>query len=432
MNTRRILSGLIVLVFLTPMVVTAQSGGFSYEKAALQVTVSGPEPARTELAKILNLRLVDTYSLTSSSTCERRLTVSFDAANKEPSYNRNDKTHNCMWRVSLEFRQGETLLNKSIQEDKFGVFQGSDAVKEQAIRMCLESMAAGIGTLCSKYFPTLGTIRDIDEGILYLNRGLDHGMKAGQICDVFDGQGINVGAIKITSVQASQSTAKVITGGDAIDAGYTFQTRVNRRNAGLVMEVFRVPVESAFGYEYSKLVSTSGLADITSALGYRLAYRFRVFKASWSFGTGILQMDGKHPFFADLFLRTNDIFLVFDRLSVFGQAGGGLVLHGGRPYARPDGVDYDDPLENTGKTDMIAGYLARAGVGLNLWLSPNVTLGVEGGFFTSGEEKPSKKVGEGDNAKYYDISPTFVEYEKLVMEGAVISVTLTFLMDIMR
>lgn len=433
MKMRRFVPGLILLTLLLPALAIAQ-GGIHYEKAILGFRMDGPEPYLSQLRSAVKPQLEETHRLVSPGSADRQFIANIAKNGKnELTYDRRHKIHTCSLMLTAEIYRDGKLINGGIQEDYSMIYtHRSQVSKEDAIAQCVASMKEQILRLSAKYFPTLGTIRDIDDGVVYLNRGTSHGLKVGTVCDVYDETGKPVGAIRITDAGGSQATAKFITGEDEIDIGYTFESRTVRANAGFLFEAFYVPVDAKVGPGYSELVSTSDLDDISSAYAFRGAFRFPIEKFSLSWGAGVLKIGDKHPFFSDVLFRTPDLFLVFDKVSLHARGGAGAVFHGGRPYARPDGVDYGDPLDNTGDTGWIIGWVGRGGIGLNYWLDDGVTLSVEVDYCTSGEADPEKEFGEGENSDYYKIDPTYVEYSELFMDGPSISIMVTSLTDLMK
>jgi len=425
MKTTKNVICLLFVSLLTLQAVPIHADDFSREKAPLRLVITGGDASQqTALRSALLPKLERTFDVMmgESAYAEHKLEITL-GQRAAPTYNRKSKIHSCTFGATAYFYKNE----KSLTEKGLGVGVSGSATgsKDSVCAGAVQRAAENIVRECRVYFPIVGSIRDIDEGIVYIDQGSTAGIEVNTFCDVYDENGDHRGVLETIRVTSDNSEARIVKGGGSIEVGNTVETRRMPYDFVISVEMFTVPVETEIGQYFASEYGMVGIPDPTSATGVRLGFgdstHFKN-KTAWSMGGGFLMMEGMAPFFFDGQF-TVEQFLVFDRLSTFWNFGAGLMAMSGVQYVRPDGVDYGDGLKNADVTNVNWHVTLRTAVGLKLHLTKQVSLQASVGYHHTGlGDDWSKTLGEGENAETIELDSTWTKYDHVSFRGVWLNV----------
>lgn len=430
MRMRRFCFGSLVLasvLLLTGSLASADD--FGREKAPLTVNITGASASTAQtLRSELATRLSDVFDVRFSA---EPLTPYFVevVVKSEPtaSYSRKRRTHSAMVGASAYFFENGSKLEEGDNGVAVGGYASGD--KAQVQRQSIISTAKNIVAQCKIWFPLLATIRDIDEGVVYIDQGSELGIGSNKFCDVYDEDGDKRGVIEIVRVTEENSEARIVTGGGSIEVGNIVATRREPHKFATTFEVYMMPIESSFGSVFASNYVTDEIDDLKSATAFRLGlgdaahYKKPV---AGSLGLSIFNLDGLTSWGLDI-TGKGEKFVVFDRVSTYLRGGGGMMVIPSQEYWRPDGGDYNDGLPNEGETDGNFQFVARASVGLRLHFTPKWSFFAEAGYFYAGDGDDWSKYPNEDSKDPVDLDSQWVKYDTVTVRGVCISVGLVLL-----
>ncbi|MBN2071130.1 MAG: hypothetical protein JW814_06685 [Candidatus Krumholzibacteriota bacterium] len=359
----------------------SQEAGYKYTRPELAICIkTNNVEFKDSLARELKSNLASRYSLVFVDECllekkcvkvtEMKIKHEVNASNQH------------VWQVEAKVHVSGA---DEISNPHFSISETSNKYNnDNSYAEIVTKTVEQIAKICRFALPVKANVIDLDNDIVYLDRGQKSGIEPGTYCDILDFNGEKTAVIKIDKIAEDHATGKIVKGKSSVNIGYTAETRQFIDKYGFVLEYMRIPVDVKEGSVYEAQTGDEiSKIDHAQALMLSTMWQYSLQGNRIKFGGGLLSLGDMKTWIFDV-SASQAHFLLFDRMSVFLEAGGGVFKIPAQKYARPAG-DYDDDFNDQGTSNNNYQWYFRAEPGISLFFNEMYSISLFGGYFYTGD-----------------------------------------------